>query len=126
MLNVAVIRSVAYYLDQVAHSRANYYVGRGEAPGRWRGALAASFGLTGTVDPDHLRALLEGRNPQTGDTFQPNRVGAGKPPAASPARGTATMSVDAPERPFWARATRRASDHFCWSEALFGGTPPGT
>ncbi|HVW30997.1 MAG TPA: MobF family relaxase [Acidimicrobiia bacterium] len=72
MLNVAVIRSVAYYLDQVAPSRAAYYVGRGEAPGRWRGALAASFGLRGRVDPDALRPLLEGRNPATGEPFLPS------------------------------------------------------
>ncbi|HEV7686282.1 MAG TPA: relaxase domain-containing protein, partial [Acidimicrobiia bacterium] len=121
MLNVAVIRSVAYYLDQVAHSRADYYVGRGEARGRWRGGLAASFGLTGTVDPDHLRALLEGRNPQTGDTFLPNRVGAGKPPAARAAQGTATMSVDAAADAIGvsSRTVRRwaATGSTAWSEA---------
>jgi conjugative relaxase-like TrwC/TraI family protein len=121
VLNVAVIRSVAYYLDQVAHSRADYYVGRGEAPGRWRGALAASLGLTGTVDPDHLRALLEGRNPQTGDTFLPDRVGADKPPAASAARGTATMSVDdaADAIGVSSRTVRRwaAAGSAAWSEA---------
>src|SRR5207244_1281649 len=114
-------RSVAYYLDQIAHSRADYYVGRGEAPGRWRGALATSFGLTGTVEPEHLRALLEGRNPQTGDTFLPSRVGAGKPPATGAARGTATMSVDAAADGIGvsSRTVRRwvAAGSAAWSEA---------
>lgn len=94
MLNVAVIRSVAYYLDQVAHSRADYYVGRGEAPGRWRGALAAGFGLAGKVDPDALRALLEGRHPATGEAFLPVRPA---PPrvATEPGTPAATMTAAA-------------------------------
>ena len=95
MLNVAVIRSVAYYLDQVAPSRADYYVGRGEAPGRWRGALAASFGLGGTVDPDALRSLLEGRNPATGEPFLPSANPAARDRSHGVGRMGETMGVDA-------------------------------
>jgi hypothetical protein len=94
VLNVAVIRSVAYYLDQVAHSRADYYLGRGESPGRWAGSLAASFGLAGTVASDTLRAVLEGRDPASGEPFvggRPARVSGRRPSGRAPA----TMSVDA-------------------------------
>ncbi len=63
MLNLAVVRSVAYYLDQVAPDPTAYYLGRGEAHGRWRGRLAEPLGVTGVVDADALRRLLEGRHP---------------------------------------------------------------
>lgn len=86
MLNLAVIRSVQYYLDQVARTRAEYYQGRGESPGRWQGALAARFGLSGTVDGDALRALLEGRHPAHGAPLLPGRFQA---TAARPVRGDA-------------------------------------
>ena len=95
MLNVAVIRSVAYYLDQVAPSRADYYVGRGEAPGRWRGALAASFGLRGTVDPDALRSLLEGRNPTSGEPFLPPARPTAHHHGGGVGQATGTVGVDA-------------------------------
>ena len=63
MLNLAVVRSAAYYLDQVALDPTAYYLGRGEAPGRWRGLLAEPLGMTGVVEADALRRLLEGRHP---------------------------------------------------------------
>jgi hypothetical protein len=66
VLNVAVIRSVDYYLGEVARTRTDYYLGRGESPGRWLGSLSASFGLSGTVDGADLRNILEGRHPATG------------------------------------------------------------
>jgi hypothetical protein len=44
VLNLAVVRSAAYYLDQVALDPTAYYLGRGEAPGRWRGSLAEPLG----------------------------------------------------------------------------------
>jgi conjugative relaxase-like TrwC/TraI family protein len=121
VLNVAVIRSVAYYLDQIAPSRADYYVGRGEAPGRWRGALAASLGLGGTVDPDALRALLEGRNPITGDAFLP--TGRPMPHDQDPGAGAtgATVGVDAAAAALGvsARTVRRwaTAGEAAWAEA---------
>ncbi len=39
----------------------------GEAPGRWSGKQADLLGLTGTVDVDSLRTLLEGCDPATGN-----------------------------------------------------------
>lgn len=77
MLNIAVIRSIEYYLDQVAETRADYYQGRGESPGRWRGSLARRLGLAGTVTPEALRALLEGRHPLTGDLLLAGRSATG-------------------------------------------------
>jgi conjugative relaxase-like TrwC/TraI family protein len=49
-----------YYLDKVANSVDDYYLGRGEAPGRWIGAAANRLGLSGEVEPDALRNLLVG------------------------------------------------------------------
>ncbi|HEX3565456.1 MAG TPA: MobF family relaxase, partial [Acidimicrobiales bacterium] len=49
-----------YYLDKVANSVDDYYLGRGEAPGQWIGAAAEDLGLVGQVDGDGLRNLLAG------------------------------------------------------------------
>ncbi len=49
-----------YYLDKVANSVDDYYLGRGEAPGQWIGATAEGLGLVGQVDADMLRNLLAG------------------------------------------------------------------
>ena len=38
----------------VASSAEDYYLGHGEAPGRWVGSLAAEMGLHGEVDPEHF------------------------------------------------------------------------
>ncbi|MGD0255919.1 MAG: MobF family relaxase, partial [Acidimicrobiales bacterium] len=51
-----------YYLDKVANNVDDYYLGRGEAPGRWIGATSERFGLTGEVDAETLRNLLAGRS----------------------------------------------------------------
>jgi len=50
-----------YYLESIANSVDDYYLGRGEAPGRWIGATSAALGLSGVVDPVALRNLLDGR-----------------------------------------------------------------
>jgi conjugative relaxase-like TrwC/TraI family protein len=51
-----------YYLDKMANSVDDYYLGRGEAPGQWVGKAAAGLGLVGQVDPEDLRNLLAGRS----------------------------------------------------------------
>lgn len=56
-----------YYVGEVASSAEDYYLGHGEAPGRWVGSLATELGLHGQVNPDHFRSLLEGCHPGTGD-----------------------------------------------------------
>jgi conjugative relaxase-like TrwC/TraI family protein len=68
VLNIGKLRpgGADYYVGEIATSAEDYYLGHGEAPGRWVGSLAAEIGLHGEVDPDHFRALLEGRHPLTG------------------------------------------------------------
>jgi len=69
-------RGYADYLESrtVAPEQGDYYLGRdgapAEAPGRWLtdpAALARVGVAPGTVEPDHLRALMEGRRPGAGD-----------------------------------------------------------
>ncbi len=69
MLNIGRIRpgGAEYYVGEIATSAEDYYLGHGEAPGRWVGSLAAEMGLHGEVDPDHFRVLLEGKQPLTGE-----------------------------------------------------------
>ncbi len=43
-----------------------HYSGRGEVAGRWVGAGAEALALAGVVDSDALRAVLEGRDPDSG------------------------------------------------------------
>ncbi len=57
----------SYYLDAVASGVEDYYGGRGEVAGRWVGAGAETLGLSGVVAGDALRAVLEGRDPDSGD-----------------------------------------------------------
>ncbi len=56
-----------YYEEQVAQGREDYYAGRGEAPGRWAGRGAGELGLSGELDVERLKALMDGRNPGTGE-----------------------------------------------------------
>ena len=49
-----------YYLDKVANSVDDYYLGRGEASGQWCGMTAEQLGLVGQVDTEALRNLLAG------------------------------------------------------------------
>src|SRR5436190_7993284 len=60
----------AYYDLQVSQGRDDYYSGRGEAPGCWLGAGAGALGLSGAVDADGFSALLEGRDPGTGERLR--------------------------------------------------------
>ena len=51
-----------YYLDKVANSVDDYYLGRGEAPGHWVGATSEQLGLVGLVNAEALSNLLAGRS----------------------------------------------------------------
>ena len=62
-----------YYERQVAQGRDDYYSGRGESPGRWTGSGAETLDLRGGVDDDGFMALMEGRDPGTGERLK--RVG---------------------------------------------------
>lgn len=55
----------SYYLDQVVSGIEEYYAEAGEAPGYWL-ASSRQLGLSGTVQPEELRAVLTGRDPRGG------------------------------------------------------------
>jgi conjugative relaxase domain, TrwC/TraI family len=52
-----------YYLQAVAKGVEDYYLGSGEALGRWAGSGSARLGLSGVVNGEELRAVLDGRRP---------------------------------------------------------------
>lgn len=66
-MTITKLRGAEYLLRSVADGVEDYFMGAGEAPGVWHGRWADELGLTGVVDAEHLRALVEGRHPQTGD-----------------------------------------------------------
>ena len=59
-----------YYERQVAQGRDDYYSGRGESPGRWTGSGAETLRLGGPVDDDGFMALMDGRDPGTGERLK--------------------------------------------------------
>ena len=66
MLRVSKLRDADYVLRDIAGGIEDYYLGRGEAPGVWAGRLAEEFGLSGVVEAEALRALIDGRDPTLG------------------------------------------------------------
>jgi conjugative relaxase-like TrwC/TraI family protein len=56
----------AYWLDQIARNREEYFSGRGESPGRFVGTAATAAGLEGIANPEQVRAMFQGRDPATG------------------------------------------------------------
>lgn len=69
MLSIAKLglRGPDYYLDQIAKGLEDYYLGHGEAQGRWVGRGLDDLGLSGAVDPDDFRAVFAGDHPATGE-----------------------------------------------------------
>jgi conjugative relaxase-like TrwC/TraI family protein len=57
----------AYWLDQIAHDRCEYYSGKGESPGWWAGSLAEQTGLQGVAEDEAVRRLFAGQDPLTGE-----------------------------------------------------------
>ncbi|HEX5925351.1 MAG TPA: relaxase domain-containing protein [Baekduia sp.] len=80
-----------YYERQVAQGRDDYYPGRGESPGRWTGAGVENRRLGGRVDDDGFMALMEGRDPGTGERLK--RVGGRSKVAAFDLTFSAPKSV---------------------------------
>ena len=56
-----------YYLSRVANSVDDYYLGSGEAPGRWLGEPAKVLGLEGEVGPEDLRMIFGGYDSEGND-----------------------------------------------------------
>ncbi len=69
MLNIGRLSPGAaeYYIGEIAASVDDYYLGHGEAPGRWVGSLATELGLSGKVGEVEFRRVLEGKHPFTGE-----------------------------------------------------------
>ena len=80
-----------YYERQVAQGRDDYYSGRGESPGRWTSAGAEALRLSGRVDDDGFMALMDGRDPGTGERLK--RVGGRSKVAAFDLTFSAPKSV---------------------------------
>ena len=57
----------AYWLDQIARNREEYFSGRGESPGRFVGSAAAAAGLDGVASPEQVQAMFQGLDPATGE-----------------------------------------------------------
>jgi conjugative relaxase-like TrwC/TraI family protein len=57
----------AYWLDQIARNREEYFSGRGESPGRFVGSAAAESGLEGVASAEQVRAMFQGLDPATGE-----------------------------------------------------------
>ncbi len=56
----------AYWLDQIAKNREEYFSGKGESPGRFVGEVAATSGLVGEATPEQVHAMFRGLDPATG------------------------------------------------------------
>jgi conjugative relaxase-like TrwC/TraI family protein len=57
----------AYWLDQIARNREEYFSGRGESPGRFVGSAAQASGLEGVATAEQVRAMFQGLDPATGE-----------------------------------------------------------
>jgi conjugative relaxase-like TrwC/TraI family protein len=57
----------AYWLDQIARNREEYFTGRGESPGRFVGSAAHAAGLEGSASAEQVRAMFQGLDPATGE-----------------------------------------------------------
>ena len=53
----------AYWLDQIARDREEYFSGRGESPGRFVGSAAAAAGLDGVTSSEQVRAMSRAWTP---------------------------------------------------------------
>jgi Ti-type conjugative transfer relaxase TraA len=62
-----------YYLSQVVSGVEDYYTGSGEAPGYWLGSESEALGLAGLVDANDLAAVLDGRDPASGESLGAQR-----------------------------------------------------
>jgi conjugative relaxase-like TrwC/TraI family protein len=56
----------AYWLDQIAKNREEYFSGKGESPGRFVGEVATASGLIGEATPEQVHAMFRGLDPATG------------------------------------------------------------
>ena len=67
MLTLTALTDAEYLISSVALSIDEYYAGVGESPGVWAGRWGGALGLSGVVEAEELRALVEGLAPGTGE-----------------------------------------------------------
>lgn len=65
-MTITKLRGAEYLLRSVADGLEDYFMGAGEAPGVWHGRWADGLGLSGAVEAEALRALVEGEHPTLG------------------------------------------------------------
>jgi conjugative relaxase-like TrwC/TraI family protein len=61
----------AYWLDQIAKNREEYFSGKGESLGRYVGSAPGADGLTRIATAEQVRAMFQGRDPATGEQRVP-------------------------------------------------------
>lgn len=65
-MTITKLRGAEYLLRSVADGMEDYFMGAGEAPGVWHGRWTERLGLSGVVEAEALRALVEGEHPTLG------------------------------------------------------------
>lgn len=95
----------SYYTQSVAKGREDYYLGRGEADGRWMGSGLKALGLEGEVEERAFLAVIAGRDPQSGDFL-------GRPPRGGERTPGFDLTFSAPKSVsvLWGLAGERVSD----------------
>ena len=88
-LNAA--QAARYYAEK--YSADDYYSEGRQVAGQWFGKGAEALGLTGTVDRDDFRAVLEGRDPRDGRVLVPGATRGGARRAGWDATFNAPKSV---------------------------------
>src|SRR5271154_624504 len=63
-----------YYLSDLAQELPLPQRGRDGAQAAWCGRAAEGLGLVGAIDPEHLRAVLDGRHPTSGHRLRSERA----------------------------------------------------
>ena len=74
MLTVTGLTDGEYLISSVALNFDEYYAGVGESPGVGAGCWAEKMGLSGVVEADQLRNLVDGLHPVTGEPLVSGRA----------------------------------------------------
>ena len=67
-------QGAAYYLSDLAQELPLPRHGEDGGPAAWAGRAAQGLGLHGAIDPEHLRAVLDGRHPTSGHRLRSERA----------------------------------------------------
>ena len=67
-------QGAAYYLSDLAQELPLPRHREDGGPAAWAGRAAQGLGLHGAIDPEHLRAVLDGRHPTSGHRLRSERA----------------------------------------------------